>query len=255
MVKSKKRHTSKEAEFISNLLYLKNSTDDINSYIADEILTRHKQGILIPQAYKFCTEIGVSPSSFTFFAKKIRLNNVREILYIHNFLIENDQEKTKKTKVTAAQEVAKFIDQCNKILFIGISGSTWMNMDFSIQLLRMNKFAIHLPGKYEQIGLSKILTPDDLLIVNSVSLKHKWMLDIMENTRAKIVLISTWIPEHLKEKINVFYKINVKERQDGLRVFTSEAREKSLQFYNYVLKELRNNPVNLEFLTKSSYRG
>ncbi|VEU76005.1 hypothetical protein [Mycoplasmopsis columboralis] len=244
----------KEVEFIANLIELKKTSNDINGYIASELLSRNKKGTFISQAKEFCEEIGVSPSAFTFFSRKIKLNNVKEIVYIHNQLIENREAKIKDTKNTLAKDVAKLINSSNKIHLVGVSGAAGMNMDLQIQLLRMNKNCIQMWNKYEQIGLSKILTENDLVIVNSISLQHQWMIKIMEMTSAKIVLISSWIPEHLESKISYFYKISTNERQDGLRIFTSEGREKTLAFYNSILKELRSDPTNYEYLTRSSYR-
>ncbi|WP_169734601.1 hypothetical protein [[Mycoplasma] collis] len=119
----------------------------------------------------------------------------------------------------------------------------------------MNKNCIHVLNKYEQIGISKILTENDLIIVNSVSLQHKWIVDIMETTKTKIVLVSSWMPQHLKSKINYFFKISSNERQDGLRIFSSEIKEKTLLFFNKILKESRTDPTNYDFLERSSYQN
>ncbi|UUM19529.1 MULTISPECIES: hypothetical protein [unclassified Mycoplasma] len=248
-------NSKKEAAYVSSLINVKNSSNDIHSYIASELLIRNKRGILLTQARKFCTEIAVSPSTFTFFTRRIGLSNVKELLYIHNSMIENSEHKPKKIKLNNAYNLAQLINTAHKILLVGVSGASWMNQGFYIQLLRMNKNAIYVANKYEQFGLSKILTSKDLIIVNSISLQHNWMIKLMENTHAQVALISSWAPKHLLNKLALFVEISSKERQDGLRIFTNDAREKTLKFFNKVLDELRENPENLNYLTKSSYRG
>ncbi|WP_033161271.1 hypothetical protein [[Mycoplasma] collis] len=116
------KKNDKDVEFISKLIEIKNSVNDINSYIAKELLNRSKNNIFINKAKDFCYEIGISLSAFSIFAKKIKFNNAAEIIYIYNQSIhlKNKEQKTKKNLIF--KKIADLINKSNKIHLIGVSG-------------------------------------------------------------------------------------------------------------------------------------
>ncbi|WP_426461331.1 hypothetical protein [Mycoplasma hafezii] len=249
------KNLSQESEYVSKLISCTNENNDVYSFIAKELLNNVNSKIQIKHAKDFCETIGVSPAAFSYFSKRIGFENVKELVFIHNQIIKVNTNVKKEIVDQTVQEAARLIDLAHKILFIGVSGAAGLNLDLQLSLLRMDKNAILVYNKYEQIGLSRLLKSNDVMIVNSISLQHKWMINIIKQTEAKVILISSWIPKEIQNKVNVYFQVETDERTDGLRLFTSKGREKTLVFYKDIFKELRNNKSNFENLQKSSYQN
>ncbi|QGZ97526.1 hypothetical protein GE118_01785 [Mycoplasma sp. NEAQ87857] len=226
---------------------------NINKHIAQSLLNKVKNKKKLYKATTFCEEIAISPASLSMFSKKLNFTNVKELIFIHNNSLNLDKiiDKEKNQQLVKA---ANLINKANKILFIGVSSSIASNLDFHIKLVRMNKNSILLWNKYEQVGISRILTSKDVIVINSISLSHKWMIDVIKNTEAKIILISSWIPKEIENKVSFFFQIKGKERHDGLRLFTLEGRLLITEIYYKIFKILTEDSTNYKYLEKSAYR-
>ncbi|WP_027120585.1 MurR/RpiR family transcriptional regulator [Mycoplasmopsis lipofaciens] len=241
------------SSYISNLIVISKEGSNTNKYISEKLLLYIKNKIKLSKAINFCQEIGVSPAAITILSKKIGLKNVKELIFVHNnSLILKEEDKDLEDSIYS--KIASLINISEKIFFIGVSGAIGVNLDFQIKLLRMNKNAILLMNKYEQIGISKLLTEKDTIILNSVSLQHKWMIDIIKNTKANVVLLSSWLPKNIKNKVTYFLKIKDNERHDGLRLYTMEGRVTTSRMFFHIFKKLQENSDNYKNLQLTSYR-
>ncbi|VEU58322.1 MurR/RpiR family transcriptional regulator [Mycoplasmopsis gallinacea] len=252
----KRSKTTNFEIFYDKLIDQSNQKETINKHIACKILKYIKDLKPIEKAIDFCDKNGISPSTFTAFCKKMGFSNVKELIFMHEQILENYKKKklSKKDSDNKIKLAARIIDNSRKILFIGVSGALSTNIDFQLKLLRMDKNAIVVWNKYEQIGLSKLLTEKDVIIVNSVSFQHKWMIDIVKHTKAAVIVVSSWMPPEVKDKVKFFFHIKTNERQDALRVFTMQSKIFAVEIYYKIFIELQKNQKNQENLELSSYR-
>ncbi|MEE3927996.1 hypothetical protein V2E24_00180 [Mycoplasmopsis ciconiae] len=241
-------------DYINKLYDMINESDNIYQYIATKLMERIKNKQSVIKGGEFCTEIGVSASSLSNFATTIKFQNIKEMFYIHNSIVAHKNKKPLKNTDQQIVKAAELISKANKILFIGISGAVGINFDFHIKLLRMNKNSIFVCDKYEQVGLSKLLTFNDLIIVNSTSLQHKWMIDILKKTNAKVILISSRLPEPIKDKVTFYFELENEQKFDAMRIFITEGRVEAARILHTLFIEMQKNPQNQKFLEISSYR-
>ncbi|AKA50031.1 hypothetical protein [Mycoplasmopsis gallinacea] len=239
-------------QYLAKLIKIKKERSNINGYIAEQLLHKLKMKQRIERGVEFCEEIGVSPSALSIFVKVFEVNNAKEIFFLHNssinakYEIENNEDQ----KIVQAAEL---INKAHRNFFIGVSGALGNNMDFQIKLLRMNKTAIIVWNKYEQIGISRLLNKDDVIIVNSVSLQHSWMIDLIKYTEAKIILLSSWMPDEIKDKVTIFFQILSKEQNDGMRLYAMEGRMFVSEIYYRIFKVMQQDPKNFKNLQITSF--
>lgn len=228
---------------------------EMNAYsrIAGLLLHKIKDFEKIESATLLAHETYVSNATITKFVKHLGFSNFNEMAFIHN----QNKEIIEETPVKINDEFTKVADVINdskKILLIGVSNSHFINSDFANKLHRINKWVVNTPSKYEQVGYSKILTENDLLIVNSVSLQHTWMIDVMKKTKAKIILISSVEPASIGIKPDYYFRLNAKERSDHHRIFTEQNRMQAFQIYDEIFHRLIEDKKNYDFLRATSYR-
>ncbi|QZE12314.1 hypothetical protein [Mycoplasma sp. Ms02] len=242
-------------DYVSQIIYMSSEEQNLYGSIAEALRKKLKKKIKIGKAVVFCNEISISPSTFTNFSKELGFENVREMIYTHNQIIRDSEPKvvTNESDKTI-KSAASLIQNARKIMLIGVSGTLGINHDLNIKLLRMGMNTVFVANKYEQIGLSRILTSDDLIIVNSISLSHKWMTDIIEETEAKVLLISSSLPTKIKHKVTEFFLVETTERHDGMRLYSSDSRLVSTRFIYKVFDELMTNEQNYLNLIKTAYK-
>lgn len=245
-------------EYIDNKTYLltlntiKINGSNVNKHIANKLIECLKNHNKLDKIHNLSQKLDVSMSSITKFVKVCGLLNFNELCYIHNNAIVEHNDKTEFSQLIV--DVGDLITQSKKILFIGVSGSHISNLDFANKLMRLNKWVLTPQSKYDQIGLNNLLTVNDLLIVNSVSLQHKWIIEVIKNTKAKVLLISSLLPPEIIKKITIYWKLEeINDFSGGLRLYTTDSRIKILQFYILVFEYLIEDPKNLELLQISSY--
>lgn len=258
---SKKKTTSSEQsknsrseEYVSSLISISKQDKNVSSYIATKILEMLQNGEKFTKAIDFAKTIGVSNSALTFFVKKTNLTNFKEIIFVHNLLIDFKSNTEKVDYGDSIYKAAKILNSANKIFLVGVSSSVGFNYDFYLKLLRMDKHCILVWNKYEQIGLSHILNENDVIIVNSISLQHLWMIEIIKKTKAKVILISSWIPEEIKNKVKFYFKVDSNEKNDGLRLYSMKSRIASAEIFYKIYDCMKSMGDNLEKIKLTSYR-
>ncbi len=225
-----------------------------NAHIANEILKLVKNSTKIYKSKDLAQLLNVSSAAISKFVKKCDFNNFNELCFVHNQSISKEYEGNIYNQVI--KDAANLISNSHKILFVGVSGSYINNLDFARKLQRLNKCVFTPESKYDQIGLSKLLTNNDLVIINSLSLQHTWILDLIKITKAKIMLSSSFIPNDkvIKDKINVFNHVeNVKDFKGGLRLYSTDSLLKVVTFYIKIFEYLINDEDNFQYLQTSSY--
>ncbi|VEU69372.1 Uncharacterised protein [Mycoplasmopsis californica] len=236
------------------LNYLRKNASTTNMHIANELLKLVKNQAKINKTKELAAQLNVSTAAISKFVRKCEFNNFNEFCFVHNQSILNDDDKTIYSELI--KKSAELIGKSHKIMFIGVSGSYINNLDFAHKLQRLNKCVLTPESKYDQIGLSRLLTNEDLLIVNSLSLQHTWILDVIANTKAKVILSSSFVPEHMgiKDKIDVFNLVeNIKDFKGGLRLYTTDSLLKVASFYIKIFEYLIKDESNLHYLQLSSY--
>lgn len=234
---------------------LEQTKNEHNSFgrIAGILLFKIKSFNKVTTATDLAEESYVSNATITKFIKHLGFNNFNELAFIHN----QNKEIIETETITTEDEYKNVADEINnarKILFIGVSNSHFINLDFANKLMRLDKWVINTPSKYEQVGFSKIITEKDLLIVNSVSLQHTWMIDIIKKTKGKVILISSIEPSTLGVKPDHFFKLDAKEKSDHFRIFTEQNRIMALQVFDEIFHHLIKDKKNYEALRMTSYR-
>lgn len=244
---------------ILNLLEYQKALESIkrenNSFsrIAGLLLWKIKSFDKLTTATALAEESYVSNATITKFIKHLGCGNFNEMAFIHN---QNKEVVETKVEVIDAnfKSAADALNKAKKIFFIGVSNSHYINSDFANKLTRIDKWVINTPSKYEQVGLSKILTDKDIIIVNSVSLQHTWMIEIMKKTAAKIILVSSVDPATIKVKPTFYFRLTAKERSDHFRVTTEENRLQALKIFDSLFHALIQNKTNYDLLHKTSYK-
>lgn len=227
---------------------LKNK-ENAYSKIAKILIDKRKNEIKVGRAIELAVECAVSNSMITKFAKELGFNNASEMAYVHNnFAKSIEWVNSDKSYEKAAQLITK----ARKVFLVGVSNSYTINQDFASKLLRLDKWVIFTPNKYEQVGLAKLLGPKDVLIVNSVSLQHTWMIDIMKNTSAKIILIASKPAQAIETEL--FFEISTDERTDPFRVYTAKNRIAAFEILDKIFYELYKKPENQVLMKVSSYK-
>lgn len=148
--------------------------------ISTHLLKKLAKGEKLKPTKEFCAEIFVSTSTMSNFIKVIGLSNYKELIFIHNLSIETNNNAENEVKKPAGKELSeknyseagKLIEWARKVFFLGVSSNHFANLDLAVKLQRIDKWVVVPSGKYEQVGLSKLLTEDDLIICSSISLQH-----------------------------------------------------------------------------------
>lgn len=221
-------------------------------HIAKNLIEYLRIGKRLAKTKTLSHVLSISPSMISKFVKQCGFNNFNELCFIHNQSIVDQDPKAEFDQLI--KDAGELISNCVKILFIGVSGSHISNLDFANKLVRLNKWVLTPASKYDQIGLNNLMTNQDLLIVNSVSLQHEWMIDVIKNTKAKVLLISSFFPDSIKHKINLYWALHhTNDFRGGLRLYSTDSRLKILSFYILVFEYLIEKPENLRLLQLSSY--
>lgn len=228
---------------------VRKDTGTIN-LISGWIYKKIKDKEYIESAKAFAFEIGISNAMLSKYAKSLGYDNFAEIIFLVKSSIENDgsdEEIISDSKIKAA---ARMILDCRKIYFVGVSSGYLTNSDFSHKLNRLDLWCVTNMNKYEQIGQSKLLTSDDLVIINSVSLQHTWMTDILNNTSAKTIVLTA---SDNKIKPDILFHYFPQENASFNRRKTIKNRIEVLNIYDQIFSEMTRNSKLERLLKITSY--
>lgn len=222
-------------------------------YIANCLKNAQIEERLIKSASSFADDIGVSKSNISKFTKLMKYDNFSEIIFLNNH-VWKVWDHAPDAKSNELDKAAELINKSRKILFLGVSNSYISNEDFSLKLQRMDKWVVSPPSKYDQAGMSKILTSQDLIIINSATLQHEWINHIIESSPARKVVITN--NKNIKFNANArctFLYYGNKDAYNNSGPYTEGSRVDSLKIFDQLFKKLIKIPENRYMLANSMY--
>lgn len=228
---------------------VRNDTGTIN-LISGWILKKIKDKEKLDSAKSFAREIGVSNAMLSKYAKSIGYDNFSEVIFLIKNTIDGEGKEEEIISDSKIKKASKLILNSRKIFFVGVSSGYLSNLDFSHKLNRLDLWCVTSMNKYEQIGQSKLLTSDDLIIVNSVSLQHIWMKQIIDQTEAKVMVLTA---SDQKIKSDIIFHYNPKENASFNRNKTVKNRIIVLNIYDQIFNELIKDKRLSKLLRISSY--
>ena len=237
-------------EFMNRINKSTRTDNGTTKYISLSILKKINNCNPFLSAKEFASDIGVSNAMLTKYTKSMGYKNFSEIMFLVRSSIKLSMEKNGEVTQPSMTKASKLISESRKIFFIGVSSGYISNTDFAQKLNRLDKWTVLPPNKYEQIGQATLLTEKDLIILNSVSLQHTWMLDIISNTKAKVILITA---SNKKVTCDILFKYKVSENTSFKREVTAESRIEVLKIFDEIFKCMINSEKNKEQLIKTSY--
>jgi len=178
----------------------RDSLTSVEQVIADYFISKQKILSISELAKKIC----VSAPSITRFCKKLGLNNYKELIFLYSLSLHDQTEDASliSTPVTASyhalatrsdasyrgQAVKNFCDliySTRIILFWGLGFNSFAGLDFTFKFSRFGKF-IQSYGDQHSILLSAMsLSPDDLVLVSSLSAKDPDILKAIKIGKSK----------------------------------------------------------------------
>lgn len=241
-------------KYIQKLVTIKENDTTSIKLIASYFIENLEKDKLIVDASSIAIDIGISNALISKFVKKMKYQNIHEILFLQKLYKKEAKRKDRKEKVRPQiVKVARLIENQRKIFFIGVSNGFNVNMDFARKINRLDKWTYVSDNKYEQIGLSRLLTPKDLIIVTSISLQHQWMTNIILKTNAKVILISKNLPKKIKEKVDIFFKVISNNVDTIHRYVTFVSRLDALKTFDRIYAELISYQHNKKLMIFTRY--
>lgn len=158
--------------YIQTLLEISAHHDNLFAVIAKALIKKIQSRVRLTTGRDLAAELCVSSATLTKFIKAVDLKNLNELLLIHNQTVADPQNRKIKNQKKLYHQAAALIDAARKVFFLGVSGSLFNNQDFGLKLMRLDKWVVIPVNKYEQVGLAKLLTASDLIVMNSLSLQH-----------------------------------------------------------------------------------
>ena len=240
----------------SRLNKIANSNNEMMKYIANELIFRNVQKKEITKAVEFSKEIGVSNALLTKFTKVIGYRTFAEIIFLHNECVKNIIEVEKENRsINKFDKAAEIIDKSRKIFLVGVSSGYIENLEFAKKLNRLDKWTVCSDNKYEQIGGARILTHLDVIVINSVSLQHSWMEKIINETKAKVILVTSNKDLRFPKDnvLKIYYSSG--ESTSFERTYTIGSRLKVMEILDGIFTSLLSTRPELKaLLNLSSYR-
>ncbi|MGF2144830.1 MurR/RpiR family transcriptional regulator [Vagococcus fluvialis] len=151
---------------------------DVEQVIADYFLSK-KAPLTIDKLSK---ELAVSKASITRFAKKIGLNNYKELIFLYNLSLNKDEDETLVSNTVTSlyhslatrsssnyveEDVDKFchyINQHKIIHFLGMGFNSYAAMDFQFKFSRLGKY-VRVISDENSIAMSTEFAEKDELII------------------------------------------------------------------------------------------
>ena len=222
--------------------------------ITNIIIDTMKQNKIIDSTKKLAQLCSVSPSMITKYTKISGYNNTNEILFLMQEIVNQEKNQKHTSKNNIYKEIATYIWSCRKIQLVGRGNAYITNQDFKSKLERLDLWAIQANSKYEEIGYANLLTYKDLMIINSTTLQHDYINQLITNSNCKILLITN--NQKIKETPNMWvinYQIdNIEQRFD--RYYTMQARNLTLTIFDNIFKEIMNIDGAIELLKLTRYK-
>lgn len=225
----------------------------VNQHILNKLSELRTKKIIIHSAVFLKEFSSVSLSSLSKFSRKLGYGSINIVIFLNNNSFK-EIKNNKKNINSKIFDAASFINLANKVFFVGVSGSHIINKDFSEKLIRLDKWVICNDNKYNQIGNSKLLNENDVVIVNSLSLQHPWIRELIISCKAKIILFTS-NREFIAPKNTISFYTQDNINFDGSfdRTYTTDARIKTLKMYDEIFNELIKRDIYINNLKKTSY--
>lgn len=247
-------------EYIKRLKELSTS-DNLFARISLTLLHNLNNKNEITTSSSMCDELFISKATMSKFVRQMNFVNFEHMKFVHNgWLTKAEKEETisknvnNNVNINFVEEVANQIQNSRKVFFVGVGSSYICNLDFANKLQRLDIWTLCSHSKYDQVGLSNLLGPEDFLIVTSVSLQHSWMKEVIRrSSKCPTLLISSG--DLVDDNLNVkwYVDINAKERTDAFRLYTEKSRVQIIEFFDSIFKELVKSKSLNENLQKSAY--
>lgn len=219
-------------------------------HISNWILEKIKKEEYIESAKTLAYEIGVSNAMLSKYSKIIGYDNFSEVIFLVKCAINTDNNLSDKVTDKKIKKASNLITGSRKIFFVGVSNAYLTNMDFWHKLCRLDLWCVPGINKYEQIGQSKLLTKDDLIILNSVSMQHTWMKKLLEESPAKKIVITA---ADAKLDADVVFHYEAKEDSSFRRLSTIKNRLEVMKVYDAIFTEMLKDDKYKKLLIKSGY--